>query len=256
MIINYINEGGLWECCCMRCWLEDHHLILLEPLTTLTRTPRTISSRSHSIIIKLQPVIILFVQVILEKTIRIPRSLSVKAASILKGDQWWECLRLLKCCCKVSSTRTRQTDWAATENQDLLRSWLMLSLRWEHHNYYFFILINYFRQLTGLCWSRSRFLLRIVPGWRVSETWQTFLQSSLMNQFISLQTIPASSATSTRLSLMVSSMSILCWWVRKTWCNCINNMHLIIVFHTMRETYFCNRKHLDIAFYREILPTS
>ena len=71
----------------MRCWLEDHHLILLEPLTTLTRTPRTISSRSHSIIIKLQPVIILIVQVILEKTIRIPRSLSVKAASILKGDQ-------------------------------------------------------------------------------------------------------------------------------------------------------------------------
>merc|ERR1719233_2546049 len=60
--------GGPWGCCCTRCWPVGHLLTSWGPQTTLTRTRRTISSRSSW-----------------KKTTRIPRSLSVKAASILKG---------------------------------------------------------------------------------------------------------------------------------------------------------------------------
>ena len=77
--------GGLWECCCMRCWLERVRLTLEIVTTCRTRAQRTTSSKVSPSLPLCVGVTVLNVAVILEKTIRIPRSLSVKAAQVLKG---------------------------------------------------------------------------------------------------------------------------------------------------------------------------
>lgn len=75
----------------MRCWLGRVHLTLEIVTTCPIRVLRTISFRvcdsqptqqlgPHSVLYMFP-----FCAVILEKTIRIPRSLSVKAAQVLKG---------------------------------------------------------------------------------------------------------------------------------------------------------------------------
>lgn len=73
----------------MKCWLVEVHLILLEHQKILIKILKTIYSKVIQIcnvyFFKLFKFLFIFILVILEKTIRIPRSLSVKAASVLKG---------------------------------------------------------------------------------------------------------------------------------------------------------------------------
>ena len=101
--------GGPWVCCCMRCWQGSLHLTL-EAMTCQTKILSTedylfqgtvklntcvgynsLCLLSHDILCLLAHqhysciLVLLCATVILEKTVRIPRSLSVKAAQVLKG---------------------------------------------------------------------------------------------------------------------------------------------------------------------------
>ena len=93
-------------------------------------------------------------KVILEKTIRIPRSLSVKAASILKGFLNKNPADRLGC--------HRDSGFGEIMNHPFFK--VASSLK----KYVTFCL----RPLNGQCWSRSRSHLLIVRGWKTKETSQ------------------------------------------------------------------------------------
>ena len=96
----------------------------------------------------------LVLKVILEKTIRIPRSLSVKAASILKGFLNKNPADRLGC--------HRDSGFGEIMNHPFFKvDPIIYKLANANHC---------LRQLNGQCWSRNRFRLLIVQGWKMKET--------------------------------------------------------------------------------------
>ena len=116
---GFLWTGGHWVCCCMRCWLGRVRL-MSEAMTCQIRAQRTICFKvyclcpQHANNITLSTLSFSFSlplsTVILEKTIRIPRNLSVKAAQVRLYDNIYVCTLvheatcICKCPCKCDTS--------------------------------------------------------------------------------------------------------------------------------------------------------